>query len=158
MADPARDYSILRAAAALLEETGQFATCRVGERPAPNRSDFGAEAVPAAVLSPGSFAEADDWDDAGDVHAEREGSATLTLVVRDDEDEARIDLLDRLCSAACAAINGRSLAGATIPGKTRVSAGRWLDAAGPEKHLALTVRYSYLIPGYAAHDDGEYGE
>lgn len=158
MADPARDYSILRAMAAAIEATGEFERVLIGERPTADRTQFAAEDVPAAVITPRSFAETDNWDDASDVQSERTMQVAITLVVRDTDESARIDLLDRLGHAVAQAIGGECLAGLTIVGKTRVRAGEWAPAVEPEKHLVLSVETSYLIDGFDGYDDGEYEE
>jgi len=158
MDDPTRDYSVFRAIAAALDGTKQFTTVLVGERQRGSRIDFAAESCPAAIVTPISFDETDQWDNEEDVGAEREGSASITLIVREDDEAKRIDLLDRLSSAVCVAVNGQSLSGLTIPGRTRVSGGQWKDAEHPEKHLILTIKYLYLIDGYGGHDEDEYLE
>lgn len=158
MPDPARDYSIFCAIAAALEATGEFRAVVVGEKPDVSRTQFGAQATPAAVVSPLSFREPGTWDDFGDESSERTGQTMVTLVARSADESERIDLLDRLAQVAANAINGQRLAGITLPGKTRVAAGNYLPAADPEKHLILTVEWSYLIGGYANHDDGEFQE
>lgn len=158
MPDPARDYSILRAMAAAIEATGEFGVVLVGERPTPDRTQFGAEVSAAAVVTPRSFQETDNWDDPSDVQSERTLSVAITLVARDPDESARIDLLDRLGHVVAQAIGGQSLAGMTILGKTRVRAGEWAPANEPEKHLVLSVETSYLIDGFGGYDDGAYEE
>lgn len=158
IAEPTREYTIWRAIVAALEETNEFATVKLGERPSKGRTQFGADDVPAAILTPVSFAEADEWDDGADVSGVRDASLYLTLIVRDDEERPRFDLLDRLNSVACAALNGQSFDEAMIAGRTRVAGGKFLDPRDPEKHLELMLRFSYFVSGYGGYENAEYEE
>jgi hypothetical protein len=158
IAEPTREYTIWREIVIALEETNEFATVIVGERPTKGRSQFGADDTPAAVLTPISFNESDEWDDEDDVSGVRESTAYLTLIVREDEERKRFDLLDRLGSVACAALNGQSFDDAMIGGRTRVSGGKFLDPRDPEKHLELMLRFSYFVPGYGGYLNAEYTE
>lgn len=158
MSDPVRDYSILRAVAKALDDTGQFSRVVVGEKPTAERTGVAANATPAAIVTPVSFDETDNWDDPTEVQSERVLQIAVTLIVRDESEDTRIDLLDRLGQEAAKAIGGLSLAGVTIPDKTRVRRGQWSPAADPEKQLVLTVETSYLIDGFDGYDTAEYQE
>jgi len=41
-------------------------------------------------------------------------------------------------------VNGQSLAGITLPGKTMVAWWRWERAIAPERRITATVQYAYL--------------
>jgi hypothetical protein len=77
---------------------------------------------------------------------------SLVVEVRAEDVEARADALDRLKNVAKNALNGQSLAGISLPGRTRVRRA----SHGPRKHptapLELTVEAPYFDP-YAGLSD-----
>ena len=145
---PFRDMDAFGAIAAALTATGEFADVAFGTTL--ERRAAGADGIPAAVITPESWAEVDDVDP---VQLVRRVTYMLTLVVRDEDPAARFDALDRLTSLAQNAIDGSDLGGACLPALTLLRRGRFDPGSKfPEQAVILQGEFTFLIPSLTGHD------
>lgn len=149
-----RDMHVWRAIVHAISDTDAFDAVLIGERPS-GRGQFGADRTPAAIVTPTTGAELDAWDDFSDVEPRVDGAFFLTIVVRDEDAARRFATLDRLRQVASNAISGRSLAGLTVAGLTRLRSWTFEGDGSPEKHLVIRGEYAYLVPGDTARDESE---
>lgn len=151
-ADAIRDDVIARLAA-----TDQFATVWSG-----GLHDFQGAASGSLLIACVEPVREDisaPWDAADDGDLEVRGRLHVTLICRADTTDARDALAARLAAIVRNAINGRSLAGLTLPQFTLVSRINWLKPARnqpwQERHVELLLDYRYLEPGWNAADTQE---
>ncbi len=77
---------------------------------------------------------------------------TVTLLARNDDAQLRDEQAEQLLDVLANAVNGVSLAGITLPGKTLVTAWQWRPAMAPERRIAATVSFQYLVEGWENFD------
>lgn len=136
-----RDRDAFAAILAALSATREFAGVAF---PGPiERTAVGSEVRPLVALTPGRFEEQDDADPTSLL---RRVSYRLTIAVRDDDDFAGFDRLDRLARLVRDTLDGSSLGGGCLPGLTRLRRGA-LDpqVPYPEQRLVLDGEFSYPI-------------
>jgi hypothetical protein len=145
-----RDWDVLGAIRDLLTLTGQFDLVALSGLP----EDRGFAAVSTAcVIQPGAWEDVDEWDDAVEVSIPRRVSWTLTILVRDSDPEVRDSTADRLSNLAQDTLDGVSLGGITLPGRTKLRRGVWSRPASAERRLVLAGEFTYIVSGFAGHDD-----
>jgi hypothetical protein len=143
-----REGDAFAAIVAALSATREFSDVAFGTTL--DRRPAGADRMPAAVITPDSWAEADDVDPVALV---RRSSFTLTIAVRDEDPVARYEALDRLSNVALNAIDGLDLGGGSLPPLTRLSRGRFdPNSKHPEQSVVLHGEFAYLIPSLTGHD------
>ena len=109
----------------------------------------GADRVPAAVITPNTWAELDDVDP---IELVRKVCFTLTILVRDDDPLARYAALDRLTRIAQNAIDGSDLGGGCLPDLTILRDGRFDSSSRfPEQSVILSGEFAYLILSQTGH-------
>ena len=69
----------------------------------------------------------------------------MTLLARHPDPQLRDELAEQLLDYLNNAINGQSLAGFTLPQKTMVTEWRWETATAPERRIAATISFAYLV-------------
>lgn len=147
-----RDWYVLEAIQALLQETRQFDAVYLSELPE-SRGQHAGE-LKVAVLEPTDWDESDDTDDPDDVQDTVRQRFKLTLMIRDDDPVARDREVDRLLSTCKNAINGQPLVpGQTIPGWTKLRRGKWEPARAPERRMTISGETAYFVDG--EHDETE---
>lgn len=146
-----RDSDVYDAMRTLLEQTDAFTAVGwsgEGIEDGPRSADLARLAVLTHV-------SADELDDVDPVEIVRKVSFKLEITAREEDPAERAKTLDRLQAAARKAVNGKSLAGLTLPALTMLRR----ETLGPVKHpnqtLTLTGEFAYLISGYDGHDDDE---
>ncbi len=111
----------------------------------PEDSGSAASDLLAAAIEPVGSALNTGWDaqiDGGLCYA---STVTVTLLARNDDAQLRDEMCEELLNCLHNAVNGTSLAGITLPGKTIVIAWRWMPPAPPERRIAATVSFQYLV-------------
>ena len=82
-------------------------------------------------------------------------SVTIVLLARDDDPTARDDAAELLLNTTASALNGRSLAGVSLPGSTRLCSWAWRKATPPERRIEATLEFQYLLEGWSDFDLSE---
>lgn len=144
------DWDIMEDIQTRLEATGQFDGVHLTGPP--TYQQVAASEDVTAWLQLVDWDEDDSRDDLDNVEVTRRVHWTLTIAVRFAEGERRDRELSRLTSVAQNALNGKSLAGITLPGLTRLRRGRFDEPNTPERRTIITGEFLYLIEGFGGHD------
>ncbi len=118
----------------------------------PESYGTGSSQLAAAAIEPESSEQLDRWDggpQSGLVVASR---VILTLLYRHDDPQLRDEAAELLFDTAANALNGQSLAGLTLPDLTRFVSWRWQTPTPPERRIAATFSYQYLVGGWSDYD------
>lgn len=143
-----RDRDAFAAILQALRDTGEFADVSFGT--APDRRAAGVDLVPAAVVNPDSWSEAEDGDP---VVVVRRVAFTVTIVARDEDPLERYDTLDRLGCVAQNALDGVDLGGGSLAALSKTLWGRYEPAVNhPEQWVVLHGEFTYLVPGLDARN------
>ncbi len=111
----------------------------------PEDSGAGASELCAAAIEPNVTNYTTGWD------AQAAGGLcftallNVTLLVRQIDQQLRDEKAEQLLDFLCNAVNGKSLGGLTVPGKTMVSSWRWMPPKAPERRIKAVVTFAYLI-------------
>lgn len=103
----------------------------------------------AAAVEPDETAASCGWDDVSGSSV-MTARATITLLARDDDPQTRDEMAERLLETARDALDGRSLAGKTLPEWTRIRSWTWLKPTPPERRIGATLEFRYLVDGREA--------
>jgi hypothetical protein len=143
---PGRDRDVRNDIKARLEATNVFDGVWISGKP----EDYGqaASEYAAVLIEPISWNDADLWDDEPDGGIVRTATLKLTFHLREFDPQLRDEAAELLCDIAANTLNGKSLAGLTLPAKTRFGAGNWLPPEPPERKVAVTFSYQYIIEGW----------
>jgi hypothetical protein len=146
-----RDRDVRNAIQAALLATGQFDGVWLSGLP----EDYGqaADDLAAAVIEPASSTEVDYWDSEPSGGIIIQSVVTLTLLVRNPDPQLRDEAVELLVDYAADAINGQNLAGITVCGRTKITSWRWQPPAPPERRVAATVQYEYIVEGWDELDE-----
>ena len=147
-----RERDVRAAIRDLLDAAGAFD----GVYPAGLPEDHGERSgdLRAAAIEPvGTEVDAQGDDVAGALTAS--ATIALTLIARDDDPEARDAAAEHLLYVAADALNGVSLAGATLPASTRIRSWSWRKAVAPERRIEAVLAFQYLVEGWAGFDASE---
>lgn len=148
-----RDWDVLSDIRDRLIATGAFDGVHLSGLPAEYGRSAGEARMAVCTLS--AWDDTDDWDDTEDVSIPRAVAWTLTLFVRQSDPESRDREADRLANVAQNVLDGRSLAGVTLPGLTKIRRGRWERSPAPERRLVLMGEFTYLVNAFDGHDTTE---
>lgn len=99
----------------------------------------------AAAIEPVSTNLDTGWD--GPLAGALDYSArlTVTLLARHEDPQLRDELAEQLLNVLHNTVNGQSLAGLTVPGRTLVQSWSWRPPAPPERRIQATVAFDYLV-------------
>ena len=100
-------------------------------------------------VMPAGWVENDAYDP---IALERVVTGLITLEVRSQDPQERFTTADLAVAQIQNAIGGESLAGQTLPARTRVVQAVWAPVEHPAQIVRMTVKFTYFIDGYAAHD------
>lgn len=151
-----RDWDVADAIAAILEDSGEFSEVVAGEDPGVTGASLGADLSYAAAVDIVDWAEDDDADAGADAVQVRTLRGTVTLLGIGQYRREVKRSLDRLGSLVQNAIDGESLAGLTLPDRTKCGRGKYADGkASGEVRLVLAWTATYLIAGDAGHNTDE---
>ena len=99
----------------------------------------------AAAIEPSATSLTTGWDAQLAGGLDYTARLTVTLLARHEDPQLRDELAEQLLSTLHNAVNGQSLAGFTLPAKTLVQSWSWQPASPPERRIAATVSFSYLV-------------
>ncbi len=145
-----RDRDVRNAIASALELTGAFDDVTL--RGLPEVAREGASYNAIATIDPDSSTQEDRWDSAETGAVIVTSRVMITLAARNNDPQLRDEAVEDLFDIAADALNGQSLAGFTSPELTRFVAWRWLPATQPERRIAATFSYTYLVSSWTSYD------
>lgn len=146
-----RDRDVRKAIQAALFATGAFDGVWIWGLPEDYGS--GASQLAAAAIEPESSNQEDRWDSAPGGGLIITSRVTITFLQRHDDPQLRDEAAELLFDLAANALNGQSLAGLTLPQLTRFLGWRWEKPVPPERRIASTFSYSYIVEGWNAYDE-----
>ncbi len=122
--------------------------------------DYGSAAsqLKAAAIEPVSSDQSDRWDaqPAGGLIVT--SKVAITFLARDDDPQARDETAELLFDTAANTLNGENFAeyngnvAMTMPGWTRFLSWRWEKPVAPERRIAATFSYAYIVEGWDNYD------
>lgn len=98
----------------------------------------------AAAVEPDETTASCNWDDASGPRI-MTARATIVLMARDEDPQTRDEMAERLLETAIAALNGRSLAGKTLPEWTGIQSWAWRKPNPPERRIEAALEFRYLV-------------
>lgn len=146
--DTTRDYDVLESIQSLLEATQAFDLVAI--RSISEIGGLPADAIRLAIIEPGTESDDDRWDDEFEPGGIVNGTCFITIVTRDQDQQARDRMADRLKMVARNAVNRNSLARKTFPDFTRFRSWQSQPAKPPERRVRGTFTYQYLIEGFTS--------
>jgi hypothetical protein len=115
----------------------------------------GASDLTAAAIEPIETSVTTGWDAAPTGGLDYTASLSVTLMARHPDPQLRDELAEQLLTLLANAVNGRSLAGFTMMQKTMVTGWRWQPPKPPERRIAATVEFAYLVGGWGSFDTSQ---
>lgn len=148
MADSATaaEADVLAAAKAALEATNAFDRVYLGALP-DARGQSSRDLAAAAIL-PIQGTASGLADDVTSGMMLCRMTFSVVVMARAEDEEDRYRMAGRLLAITENAINGRSLAGLTLPPTTRVASWTWERDSAPERRVRATVSCDYLTPSW----------
>jgi hypothetical protein len=139
----ARERDVRNAIQAALVQTGAFSDVWLTGLP----EDYGqgASGLTAAAIVPITTHLVSGWDAAPAGELDFAAKLGVTLLARHPDPQLRDELAEQLLDFLINAVNGQSLANFTIPQQTIVTSWEWLSPRPPERRIAATVDFSYLV-------------
>jgi hypothetical protein len=147
-----RERDVRNAIKELLDVTGAFDGVYLSGLPE-DRGERSGD-LRAAAVEPDSTAASGRWDDVAGALV-MTATAAITLIARDEDPQLRDEAAELLLNTAAAVLNGRSLAGATLPGSTRIRSWAWQKPAAPERRIVAKLEFQYLVEGWGGLDLSE---
>lgn len=138
-----RERDVRNAIQAALMATGAFSGVWITGLP--EKCGQGASDLTAAAIEPVGTTCTTGWDSAPAGNLDYTATCTVTLLARHPDPQLRDELAEQLLDYLNNAINGQSLAGFTLPQKTMVTEWRWETATVPERRIAATISFAYLV-------------
>ncbi len=126
----------------LLEATSAFDGVYLSGLPE-HRGERGGD-LRAAAIEPGETEAASRWDDLSGPLV-MTARATIILMARDDDPQTRDEAAEELLQTAFDALDGRSLAGRTLPEWTGIRSWSWRKPTPPERRIEAVLEFRYLV-------------
>jgi hypothetical protein len=145
-----RERDVRAAIQVALMKTGAFSD--VWLTGLPEDYGHGVSDLTAAAIEPVATSFTTGWDAQPGGGLDYTASLTVTLLARYPDPQLRDELAEQLLNHLADAINGQSLAGFTLPGKTMVTGWKWLQPSPPERRIAATVSFAYLVAAWDVFD------
>ena len=146
----ARDRDVRNAIQTALKATGAFDDVYVWGLPEDYGS--GASQFAVAVIQPVSSTQEDLWDAPAAGTLQVTSTIAITFLARNEDAQLRDEAVEDLFDGAANALNGQSLASFTEPAWSKFTSWRWLEATAPERRIASTFTYRYLVEGWDSFD------
>ena len=138
-----RERDVRNAIVNSLQQTGAFS--EVAITGVPEQFGYGASDFTAASIEPIQTTFATGWDAAPSGSLDYNATCNVTLVARHQDAQLRDELAEQLLDYLCNVVNGRSIAGLTLPQKTMVTGWTWVAAQHPERRITASVNFTYLV-------------
>ncbi len=146
-----RDRDVRNEIAQILADTAAFQEVRLGRLP--ENYGFAAGQLSAVVIEPKDGSDDDRWDGLDGIVTT--SNVTLTFMFRDEDPQRCDDGVEQLFNTAKNALNGQSLAGLTMPPKTRFTSWRFSPPRAPERRLVANFMYQYLDDRWNEFDQSD---
>lgn len=145
-----RERDVRNAIADALTASGQFSGVWVTGLP----EDYGqgSSELTAAAIEPSATSYTTQWDAQTEGGIDYTATAIVTLLARNGDPQLRDEKAEQLLNFAINAINGKSLAGMTVPGMTKVMGWQWKKPTPPERRIVMKFTYAYIVEGWDAFD------
>jgi hypothetical protein len=147
-----RDRDVRNAIVSALTTTGAFDSGGVWITGLPEDSGAPSSDFAAVAIEPVSSTQEDRWDSQTDGGLIVTSRVTITVLNRNADAQLRDEGAEMLLDMAADALNGQSLAGLTLPGLTRFMSWTWQPPMAPERRIAATFTYSYIVEGWDGYD------
>lgn len=118
----------------------------------PEDSGSAASDLCAAAIDPVSTNYFTGWDAQTEGGLCYDAQIKVTLLVRHNDAQICDEKVEQLLEHLKNAVNGQSLAGITLPGKTLVKSWRWMPAKAPERRITAMLSASYIEEGWDVGD------
>jgi hypothetical protein len=138
-----RERDVRNAIQAALMATGVFSDVWITGLP--EKYGQAASDLTAAAIEPDHTTFTKGWDAALAGNLDYTATCTVTLIARHQDAQLRDELAEQLLDYLNNVVNGQSLAGFTLPQKTMVIEWNWKPAEHPERRIAATVSFAYLV-------------
>jgi hypothetical protein len=148
---PQRERDVRNAIEAALAATGAFDQGGVWIYGLPEDYGSGASVFAGAAIEPVSSTPADRWDGGDGTGIVVASTVRITLLYRHDDPQVRDEACELLLDAAANALDGQSLAGFTAPDLTRLARWDWLAPTPPERRIAATFTFVYIVDGWQSY-------
>jgi len=145
-----RDRDVRNAIQTALVATGAFDGVWIWGLP--ENYGTGASQLAAAAIEPESSTQDDRWDSQTAGGLVITSRVKITLLYRGEDPQARDEAAELLLDTLANALNGQSLAGLTMPAFTRLTAWSWQPPTPPERRIAATFSYAYIVEGWDEYD------
>jgi hypothetical protein len=151
---PYRERDLRNLIRDLLDQTGAFDGVYLSGLPEASGRPAGESR--SAAVEPGetSLAMPEPWDDAGG-DLLLNCRVNLTLQSRHEDPQLRDELAELLLCIAANALNGSTLGGASLPGRTRIRSWSWQKPIAPERRILAVLEYQYLVDGQTGFNTAE---
>ena len=113
---------------------------------------LGASLAVIAVIEPQDSTQDDRWDGSTSTGLVVTSRVNITLYARAEDPQIRDEGAELLLDITANALNGQSLAGLTLPDLTRVNSWRWSQPMPPERMIAVSFSYQYIVEGWEGYD------
>jgi hypothetical protein len=146
-----RERDVRNAIRDALIQTGAFEAVLLTGLP----EDYGAAASDAALVSiqPGSTRFISGWDAAPDGGRNFMCQLLVTILARNADPVLCDEYAEQLLEIVRNTVDGRVLVqGFNEPQKTLVTGWSWLPRTAPERRIAATVTFNYLVDGWNSND------
>jgi hypothetical protein len=149
---PFRERDVRQVVHDLLEQTGAFDEVYLTGLPERRGGRSGNSRL--VCIEPAETSQSEPWDDLG-------GDLLLTcrlnlvFLSRHEDPQIRDETAELLLNVAANALGGNSLAGATIPSRTRIQSWTWQAPSAPERRITAVLQYEYLVTGWAGFNTVE---
>jgi hypothetical protein len=149
---PYRERDIRNQIRDILEQTGAFDGVYLEGLPEDRGEPAGERR--SVSIEPEGTTQADLWDDTtGDLIMTCR--INLTFLARYENPRVRDEAAEQLLNIAAGALNGQSLAGATLIGQTRIRSWTWEKPKAPERRITAVLEYQYLISNWTGLNTAE---
>lgn len=139
----ARERDVRNAIQQALLATGEFSDVWLTGLP----EEYGRAAgeLAAAAIEPVATQLVTGSDAAPSGFLDFNAQVLVTLLARNPDAQLRDEAAELLLDYLANAVNGQSLAGLTLPQKTLVTGWKWLPPLAPERRIAATVTFAYIV-------------
>jgi hypothetical protein len=145
-----RDRDVRNAVVTALQATNAFDGVFVWGLP--EDKGIGSSLRAAAIVSPMSSRQEDQWDAAPAGGLVITSRVQIVLLNRDEDPQLRDEGAELLLDNATNALNGQSLAGLTFTQTTRITQWDWQAPTVPERRINAVLTYQYIVEGWDEYD------
>jgi hypothetical protein len=147
-----RDRDVRNAIVDALTATNEFSSGGVWITGLPEDSGSPASEQCAVAIDPISTAEDDLWDAAAAGGIVMKSLVRITVLYRGGDIQLRDEQAERLLSVVANVVNGNGFGGLCFPQTARLTGWIWAPPTVPERRIAATYSYQYIVEGWDSYD------